>query len=709
MKAIVFQLISNLLNRKSIQISLMIVIIAIGVFATLSYQSFLYLQAQNMSQLSLFNEVIKPLSGLALLGQLFLASMIASQLTPYLIDRGQQGIFLHSAFSNSLLLWINLLVVTAFSLIPFGYFCLISFSYYQISDIDSGLIISTCFALLGGNFLFGLIILSVTLPIKKTLTALVISLGIIILFFALDELLRNQESTKSLSLFLNVFIHLRDGLIISDEVTSLILWVLFFYSILLIAIGRSRLKIDKLGKFLLFVSMLAILGHWLAPNYRLENILTDNKTTKKWDLSREKLNSLSNQMTRQIADIKAPIVITAVIDDEKNHDEIRQAFEVIRQYHPETHLNFSSRQSLINQSSMVDQFVSVQIAESQQSLRYPFDRTAKDAIAQLILQLTTRSNQWITFIEGHDEATPFGNSGRDIGLFFQSLKQLGWPVAMQNLSKQPIISQNTKVIVIADSKKQWLVGELNGLMNFLKQGGNLLLLREAKDQLPDELLAFLAIKTVPGTLIDWQGYQSGTPHPAILIVNQFNDHPVTTGINSLIAFPWSQGLKVERQNQKDNMHYRTIIQTHKGVWSEFNSEEIELAFDPDIGELQQVFDLAYSIKNENNGQRIIVVGDSSFLSDSSINNYANQQLALNLISWLSSQSFEIQQKKNRDSFVRASPIIHLMMNWLFSLVLPLLFACLMLVRCVKNRRPVSKNFYQNLNLDQNNKTGSSDE
>ena len=402
-------------------------------------------------------------------------------------------------------------------------------------------------------------------------------------------------------------------------------------------------------------------------------------------------------------------MITAVIDDEKNHDEIRQAFEVIQQYHQDSQLTFASRQSLANQSSMVDQFVSVRIAEQQQSQRYPFDRSAKDAISGLILQLTTRNNQWITFIEGHDEATPFGQSGRDIGLFFQSLKQLGWPVVMQNLSKQPIVSQNTKVLVIADSKKPWLVGELDGLMDYLNRGGNLLLMREAQDVLPEELQTFLAIKTVPGTLIDWQGYQSGTPHPAILIVNQFDDHPVMAGINSLIAFPWSLGLEIDPQEQKASNQYQAIIQTHKGVWSEFNSEEVELAFDPDIGELRQPFNLAYSIKNKNNGQRIIVIGDSSFLSDSAINNYANQQFALNLISWLSSQNFEIQQQKNQDSFVRATPLTHFVMSWLFSLIIPLLLGFLILIRIIKSRRLSLNPSSQNTHSGQDKKDEPSDE
>ncbi len=691
MNSLISQLLVNLFKRKNLQFSILIVFVAIGIFSTLSYHNFLYLQAQNISQLSVFNEIIKPLSGLVLLAQLFLMSMAASQLTPYSYSCGQQGLLLHSTLSNSGLIWVNFLLVVIFSLIALGYFFLVCFCYFLLSDIDGWLIVSTAAGLLFGGLLFGLLILSVSLQLKKSLTALVLSLSVVVVVFGLDEYLRNHLSshlsTQSWSIYLDVLIHLRDGLIIPGEIIRSILWGLLFYSILLLIVQRLRLSNTSRGLTLLIVSVLALFSHFLLQTPLSQNpFYSSLGNNKAWDISRAKLNSLEEQFVNQIAKIDAPIIITAVIDDEENHDEIRQAFGVIHQYQPNVSLTFTNRQSLGNQSSLIDQFVTVKIADQQQSIRYPFELSAKESLSRVIIQLTTRNNQWITFIEGHGEPSPFGQSSRDISSFFQSLKQLGWPVAMQNLSKQPIISNNTQVLVIADSQKEWLPGELNALMDYLNRGGNLLVLREAQDRLPDELQALLAINTVSGSLIDWQGYQSGTPHPAILIVNQFDTHPINSGINSLLAFPWSVGLKIVKQQQKDHNEYRAIIQTHNGVWNEFNPEEIELAFNPDSGEQRQAFDLAYSIKNKLNGQRIIVVGDSSFLSDAAINNYANQQFSLNMISWLSSQNFEELKTNSQDSFIRVNPWTHFLLQWLFALILPLLLLFFMSLRALKNRR-----------------------
>ncbi|MCF6192752.1 MAG: GldG family protein, partial [Kangiellaceae bacterium] len=345
-------------------------------------------------------------------------------------------------------------------------------------------------------------------------------------------------------------------------------------------------------------------------------------------------------------------------------------------------LEFTSSQADGAKNKLAEQYVAIEIGGNRQSIRYPFSVSAKESLVQLVLQLTTRTDQWITFIEGHGEASPFTKTNRDISQFYQSIKSLGWPVAVQNLVKRPRIASNTKILVIAASQKQWLPAEINSIMRYLHEGGNLLLLREQKDQLPNELLSYLGISTELGVLIDWQGYQSGTPHPAILIVNQFTDHPVNTGIDSLLAFPWSYALLLDEKAKQAHRDYQTILATHSGVWTEHNSEQAELAFNEQNGELQQSFSIGYSLEDNQLKQRVIVMGDSSFLSDSAINNYANRQFSLNLISWLASQSNEVINQPYRDSYIKATPLLHFILTWLFSLILPLLFIIFLLAKKV---------------------------
>jgi len=680
MGKVIRSLVLNLLRRKSTQVTLLLTFVGIGVFATLSYQNFFYLQAQNIDQLSVFNEILKPLSGLVLVAQILIIIIASSQLMPNFHERGQQGLVLNSPLSNTSIAVALVSSVFILSLLPHAYFILISFCFYLSSDLDGWLLTTTSVVLIAGSLLYGFVSVAVSLFFEKTLTAMIFVIGAMLLLFGVDELLRSSAINLPISIYLDLFLHLRSGLIDLPEIFFALSWMLFFFALLIFAMQRLRHSKSRSGMVLVFSSLVLLVAN---------GIFGSSDSKQRWDISRGKLHSFKSHIADQISDLKAPILVTAVINDEANHDEIRQAFEAIKQYNENSLLEFTSHQALAANSQISDQFVTLKIGTQQQTIRYPFDRPAKETLAQMVIHLTSRADQWLTFVEGHGEASPFGKTNRDIGLFYHSLKELGWPIALQNLTKQNFISKNTRVLILAASKTKWLPREIDTVISYLEKGGNLLVLREQNDSLPQEIQNYLSIKSNKGILIDWQGYQSGTPHPAILIVNQFTSHVANTNINSLLAFPWSVGIELDEENRNIDNEYQTILKSHRGVWNEFNSGEKELSFNQEIGEQQKGFNLAFSVENNKLNQRIIVVGDSSFLSDSAINNYANRQFSLNLISWLTAQNIEASGDQHKDDFIRTTPITHFLYNWLFSLILPLLFLLVILLLQFRKTKQIS--------------------
>ena len=676
----------NSLMRKSTQFTLLVSLTLLGIFSTLGYQNFLYLQAQNISQLSVYNQVFKPLSGLVLLTEIISASVVASQLIPYWFERGQQGLIINASIKASHLVSSSLMAIFVVSLIPLFYFGLIGLTYLSVSPIDSALLISNSMGLLLGCLLIGTLILSVSLLTRRTLVSFAICTVIALGALALDEVARSSGSLNSFSIYLDLFIHLREGLVLPVEILRWFFWLVFFYCGCLLALQKLQNNVKRLTLLMALASicLLVVIGI-VIKNVGVSNSYATSHVWR-WDISQAKNNSLDIAAINQITKISKPIKIIAVVNKEENHDEIKKGFDVIKQYQPNSILEFSDRQSDNNKSKLAEQYVSIEIGEHRQSIRYPFDKNVKDTFVELILQLTTRSDQWITFIEGHGEASPFSKTNRDVSQFYQSIKNLGWPVAAQNLITQPRISRNTKILIIAASQRDWLPKETESVIRYLQEGGNLLLLREQNDRLPYKLLSYLGISTEIGVLIDWQGYQSGTPHPAILIVNQFSNHPINTGINSLLAFPWSSALLLDEKAKSPNREYQKILETHTGVWTEFDADKEDLSYNPDIGELRQPFPIGYSIVDKRLHQRIVVMGDSSFVSDSAINNYANRQFSLNIISWLASQKTESIDRPYDDSYIKASPIIHFVLRWLFSAILPLILALIFILPRVKFKR-----------------------
>jgi hypothetical protein len=668
-----------LLARNSVRLSLLSVLLILGIFSGLSYQQFLFLQGQNISQLSVFNEVIQPLSGLALMLQLIMMCIAGALLLPHFSAKGQQGVIVHSACSNSSMALSLIIPIIVIGALPLIYFIIVATSFWLVSDLDSWLLISTVFGLFSAGVLFSVVITAVCIRVKGTLIALLSSVLLVGLVLAIDEWLRSYAN--GLGIFLDYFFHLRSGLVSPFDVVRWCLWLLVSMGVVKLALASRTFRKDKKDTALIgFSAVGLVVGLMLnQPNFGI----AAEWSSVRWDISTEKRHSLDPNWVDKIAAVELPIEISAVIDDEVNHDEIKQAVDVISQHHANTQLNFTTRQSLSTEVAFAGEFVSVSVGKQQQSVAYPFNQPAKQVLAKLIVQLTTRANNWISFVEGHSEASPLGNSSKDISSFYQILKSLGWPIVVQNLSQQPVIGNNTKLLVIAASEKQWLPSEVSSVMSYLHKGGNLLLLREQGDRLPIQIEDFTQVAQIDGSLIDWQGYQSGTPHPAILIIDQVTEHPVNTGIESYLAFPWSSGLRLKLV-QGDFTH-EPIIVTHSGVWNEHDSQAETLSYNEELGESRQSFVIAYAISRPSKQQKLVVVGDASFLSDAAINNYSNKQFSLNIISYLSSETMTAAVQHHLDNVIRVNPLGHWLFKWLFSLVIPASLGLLYLLNYYRDK------------------------
>jgi len=162
-------------------------------------------------------------------------------------------------------------------------------------------------------------------------------------------------------------------------------------------------------------------------------------------------------------------------------------------------------------------------------------------------------------------------------------------------------------------------------------------------------------------------------------------------LNNILAFPWTRGLKQTNKDAGSIIEFKTIVMSHKNVWNEIDINDETLTFDQDKNELKRSFPIAVSRHNIQNQQKIIVVGDSHFASDSAINNYSNKQFALNLVSWLTNSEISDEFSAERDSSINPSRLAHWVMNWFFCLLLPALLAAYWyLTRIYRNRNISAK-------------------
>jgi hypothetical protein len=646
-----------LVRKPFVFFSLLLVLILLGAFTHKVYADFLFLQNQNIKNLSVVDELVVPLIGLTVFCSIFFNSVLSAAFLPSVNSAGHLHLLKVARLSDWSKLGLCLTPILLLAVIPLLYVFAILLSLDLATQLDW---VRICFASLGilaisfVSCCFGLVL---SYRLKHSITVLLGVMSLIFGWLALEMFfLYGADNSGWRGLFLALF-NLRNGLIVYADIASYIILCVFSLSLLYLIVS-AKFKVYHIASLILVVALMLV-GVANLQGYS--------------DVSRTKKNTLNSELVELVKTKSVPLEVVAVVDEVTNRDEIIAGFKTIKRYFPDSKIEFKPRQALHESLKFSGEFIQLSLGDLDQVIAYPFDLPVKQAFEVALLRMLKRKAQWLTFVEGHGEASPLGGKSSDLSQLYESLTTAGWPVAVQNLQLLPELSDNSQLLIIASSKEAWLTKEINLVLKYLQNGGNLLVLSDPKGQLPQQILGYFGLAIQPGVLIDWQGHQSGTPHPAILIVDKMQNHPTVASLNSVLAFPWSHGWQVNPEKVVNQFNIETVVASHKAVWNELNSDATVLSFDESHGEVQQAFSVAVAFESTHSGQRAVFVGDSHFAANTAINNYANKQFALNLINWLTDSSIsELPPSSNLDSSIRPNSIVHWLMRWGFSLVFPMI-------------------------------------
>jgi len=303
---------------------------------------------------------------------------------------------------------------------------------------------------------------------------------------------------------------------------------------------------------------------------------------------------------------------------------------------------------------------------------------SEQSLTNALIAVSRKQDKWIIFIEGHGERRPDHQANFNLSTWAETLKQKGFKLKSLNLIQHQHIPRNTAAVVIASPNKPWLSGEIDIIKNYLSTGGNLLWLAEPNNNPPLLSLAdYLGIQFVPGTLTDPNAELLGIADPQFTLITDYANHPITQATSSVTLFPQAVAIDVITQNSP--WHYLALLTTPDNVWSDSQTDlnpEFELGIDT-AGPL----DLAYLITkqresddNEVQQQRIAVIGDGDFLSNSFIGNAANLEFGLAMMNWLAEDDnlISIPVKTTIDNQLNLDKMASLLIGLGFLIVVPVL-------------------------------------
>jgi len=267
---------------------------------------------------------------------------------------------------------------------------------------------------------------------------------------------------------------------------------------------------------------------------------------------------------------------------------------------------------------------------------------AEQSISNALLRLNRRDNQQVVFLTGHGERGLDENNNRAYSTLKQQLKNMGFNLQTINLLQNPLPA-STKLLVIAAPDNPYLDGEIDQLKNYIKNGGNLLWLADPGELAGlDKIASSLGLQFQDGIIIDNDADLRKTlniPHPAIIPVTTYFPHIITKTIRYNTLFPLSRGISpLTNENTVNNWQTEALFGSSPKSWSEAGGLSEEMVFNADSGDVAGPVTIAVALhrkKTQGTGsQRMVVIGDSDFLSDGYIGAGANLNLGLNIFNWL---------------------------------------------------------------------------
>jgi ABC-type uncharacterized transport system involved in gliding motility auxiliary subunit len=451
--------------------------------------------------------------------------------------------------------------------------------------------------------------------------------------------------------------------------------------------SRLLLRLQSLIFNALFVGIIGLLA-WLSTQYIYQADWTAGGRNTISDDTRQLLDTLGDDVQ----------IIAFAREDELLRKQIQTQIGTYQRFKPDITLEFvnpdTSPERVREQGVTVDG----ELVISYQGRSENISTLSESGITNALLRLSRQGERWIVFLSGHAESDPHGEANFDLGLFGKELERGGLRIQQVNLAEM-VIPSNTSLLVIASPRVSLLPGEVEHIKAYVEQGGNLLWLAEPGEERGLTALAEqLGIEFLPGTIVDASSQLFGVDNPSIIVVTGYPNQPITREMTAVTVFPEAAALDIR---ERDSWQAMPLLSTLNRSWTEIGELTGEIQYDVDSDERAGPLELGVALTRslpadtagespaeETREQRVVVIGDGDFLSNTYLGNAGNLDLGLNIVNWLSHDEdyMDIRVKSAPDTSLELGRMAQGVIGLGFLIGLPLLLLITGAVIWLRRRR-----------------------
>ncbi len=283
-------------------------------------------------------------------------------------------------------------------------------------------------------------------------------------------------------------------------------------------------------------------------------------------------------------------------------------------------------------------------------------RLTETRLTNALQQITSNFSAKVYFVQGHGEQ-PLTGEQNSLSQALSVLTEKSYTIEPLNLA-QTTIPQDATVVVIAGARRSLLPSEATALTNYLNRGGSLFLAIDPTIYLGiDSLLKSWGITLDNRLAVNPAGAAVGLG-PAVILVDNYGQHPITKDFGNGLSL--YRGARPIETTIVEGVQATPLLLTSPQSWAESDLKDETLQFDSKSdrqGPLTLGFALSRQATASSNNKplesRLVVIGNSDFITNNQFSQQLNGDVFINSISWLSKQesasqlSVRPKEPKNR--------------------------------------------------------------
>ncbi len=374
-----------------------------------------------------------------------------------------------------------------------------------------------------------------------------------------------------------------------------------------------------------------------------------------WDLTKDRLNTLSEESVRALAALDRDVSLLAFY---RAGEPAQEQFELLFRRYGALSPRFSYRfidpeasPALAKEYGITGEKERVLLLADSGKLQVRIKDASEESLTNALVRATHQVVRTLYFINGHGESTVEDEGPSGLSAMAKRMESEGLKAESLTLGMQEEIPENAAALVLAGPSEELQPGEVEMVRRYLERGGRVLFMLEPMaDAGFDDVLALYNLEVGDDLVVDPASRIVGSNEFAPVSLSYNEQTEIGRGFNLQTVFPTARSV-VPLYLAESGATARPLVLTMQSAWAETDLDGLKKGEEAKRSNAEKggPFALAATStkplpKREDgpSGEtRIVLFGDRDFATNKFSAIQGNGDLFLNSLNWLCEQSDRI--------------------------------------------------------------------